>query len=287
MQTTIKLPLIHQGKVRDIFAINNSKMLIVTTDRISAFDVVFDCLIEKKGVVLNSISKYWFNKIAHIVPNHLSEMSLEDVLPLQDAKLYQERAVIVKKLKPIKIEAIVRGYLIGSGWKEYQKTGMVSGIKMPRNLKLATKLAEPIYTPSSKAKVGEHDVNISFTDTQNMLGEEIANKIKDISLKIYNFAADYAIKKGIIIADTKFEFGLDEDDNLTIMDEVLTPDSSRFWSAKTYTKGQSPQSYDKQIIRDYLESLGWDKTPPAPTLPDAILKKTAMQYQKIQTILCN
>ena len=283
----INLPLIHRGKVRDIFAVDESHMLIVTTDRLSAFDVVFDCLINNKGKILTSLSNYWFNKTQNIIPNHLTKITLEEVLAEKEATIYKERAIIVKKLKPIKIEAIVRGYLTGSGWKEYQKTGLVSGIQMQKNLQLSAKLPEPIYTPSSKAAVGSHDVNISFKETKNILGDEMANKIKVVSLSIYKFAAEYAIKKGIIIADTKFEFGVDENGNLTIMDEMLTPDSSRFWEKASYKAGQPPKSYDKQIIRDYLESLIWDKRPPAPNIPKSILTKTSMRYQQIESILCS
>ncbi|MCS5591889.1 MAG: phosphoribosylaminoimidazolesuccinocarboxamide synthase [Gammaproteobacteria bacterium] len=286
LQASIDLPLLHRGKVRDIFDIDESTMLIVTTDRLSAFDVVFEQPIPQKGAVLTSIANYWFDKTEHIIPNHLTDIALEDVLPKNDAAQLEGRAIVVKKLRPIAVEAVVRGYLIGSGWKEYQATGSICNIKLPADLQLAQQLDSPLYTPSSKAAVGEHDVNISFAETENMLGTELASQVRDVSLQIYRFAAEYALARGIIIADTKFEFGLDESGQLTLMDEVLTPDSSRFWAKDSYQIGHSPQSYDKQIIRDFLETLDWGKTPPAPTLPDDILQKTAEKYQEVKSILC-
>lgn len=286
LQASIDLPLLHRGKVRDIFAIDESTMLMVTTDRLSAFDVVFDQPIPQKGAVLTSVANYWFNKTEHIIPNHLTGIALEDVLSKDEAEQLEGRAIVVKKLRPIAVEAVVRGYLIGSGWKEYQATGSVCSIKLPSDLQLAQQLASPLYTPSSKAAVGEHDVNISFEETENMLGSELANQVKEVSLRIYQFAAEHAFARGVIIADTKFEFGLDEGGQLTLMDEVLTPDSSRFWAKGSYQVGHSPKSYDKQIIRDYLETLDWGKTPPAPTLPDEILQKTAAKYQEVKSILC-
>jgi phosphoribosylaminoimidazole-succinocarboxamide synthase len=286
LQASIDLPLLHRGKVRDIFAIDESTMLMVTTDRLSAFDVVFDQPIPQKGAVLTSVANYWFNKTEHIIPNHLTGIALEDVLSKDEAEQLEGRAIVVKKLRPIAVEAVVRGYLIGSGWKEYQATGSVCSIKLPSDLQLAQQLTSPLYTPSSKAAVGEHDVNISFEETENMLGSELANQVKEVSLRIYQFAAEHAFARGVIIADTKFEFGLDEGGQLTLMDEVLTPDSSRFWAKDSYQVGHSPKSYDKQIIRDYLETLDWGKTPPAPTLPDEILQKTAAKYQEVKSILC-
>ena len=286
LQASINLPLLHQGKVRDIFDIDGSTMLIVTTDRLSAFDVVFDQPIPQKGAVLTSVANYWFNKTEHIIPNHLTDIALEDVLSKEEAAQLEGRAIVVKKLRPIAVEAVVRGYLIGSGWKEYQSTGSVCSIQLPKNLRLAQQLDSPLYTPSSKATVGEHDVNISFEETKNMLGTELASRVKDVSLSIYQFAAEHALARGVIIADTKFEFGLDEAGQLTLMDEVLTPDSSRFWAKDSYQVGHSPPSYDKQIIRDYLEALDWGKTPPAPTLPVEILQKTAEKYQEVKSILC-
>jgi len=291
MQTLIKtklsLPLLHRGKVRDIFDIDDANMLIVTTDRLSAYDVVFDQPIPEKGIILTSIANYWFQKTEHIIRNHLTEISLEEVLSKNEAEILAGRAIVVKKLRPLAIEAVVRGYLIGSGWKEYLSSGMVCGIELPPNMRLAQQLSKPLYTPSSKAKFGEHDTNISFKETEAIVGSGLAAQIKEVSLKIYQFAAEHALSCGIIIADTKFEFGLDAENQLTLMDEVLTPDSSRFWSASDYQPGSSPKSYDKQIIRDYLEGLDWDKTPPAPRLPDNIMTKASEKYHQIQSILCN
>jgi phosphoribosylaminoimidazole-succinocarboxamide synthase len=287
VKANLSLPLLHRGKVRDIFDIDENHMLIVTTDRLSAFDVVFDQPIPDKGKILTSIANYWFNKTDHIIQNHLSNIGLEDVLSKEEAEALHGRAIVVKKLKPIAIEAVVRGYLIGSGWKEYNSTGSVCGISLPPQMRLAEKLESPLYTPSSKAAVGEHDANISFNETENIVGSEIATQIKKISLNIYSFAAEHALNCGIIIADTKFEFGLDSENQLTLMDEVLTPDSSRFWSLADYTPGISPNSFDKQIIRDYLETLDWNKAPPAPTIPDEIMIQTADKYRNVQTMLCN
>jgi len=287
IKTKLSLPLLHRGKVRDIFDIDDDNMLIVTTDRLSAFDVVFDQPIPEKGMVLTSIANYWFQKTEHIIQNHLTGISLEEVLLKNEAEMLAGRAVVVKKLRPLAIEAVVRGYLIGSGWKEYLSSGMVCGIPLPQNIKLAQQLLNPLYTPSSKAGAGEHDTNISFKETEAIVGSELASQVKDVSLKIYQFAAERALSCGIIIADTKFEFGLDEDNQLTLMDEALTPDSSRFWSAADYQSGKSPKSYDKQIIRDYLETLDWNKKPPAPRLPDNIMAKAAEKYHQVYSILCN
>ncbi len=285
-KTSLSLPLIQKGKVRDIYDIDEKHMLIVTTDRLSAFDVVFDDPISGKGQVLTEVANFWFEKTHHIIANQLTHESLDSVLTAEEIEQVDGRAVIVKKLKPLPIEAIVRGYIIGSGWKDYQQTGSVCGIKLPKNLQLAEKLPQTLYTPSSKAAVGEHDQNIDFEQTVQLVGQNLAQQIKESSLALYQFAADYALERGIIIADTKFEFGLDEANKLTLMDEVLTPDSSRFWSKTDYQVGISPKSFDKQIVRDYLETLDWDKTPPAPTLPENIVQKTARQYQEIQQILC-
>ena len=287
IKTKLSLPLLHRGKVRDIFDIDDNNMLIVTTDRLSAFDVVFDQPIPEKGMILTSIANYWFQKTEHIIQNHLTGTSLEEVLPKDEAEMLAGRAIVVKKLRPLAVEAVVRGYLIGSGWKEYLSSGMVCGIPLPPKMKLAQQLLTPLYTPSSKAGVGEHDANISFQETESIVGSALATQIKEVSLKIYQFAAEHALNCGIIIADTKFEFGLDEDNQLTLMDEALTPDSSRFWSAADYQPGSSPNSYDKQIIRDYLETLGWDKKPPAPRLPDNIMHQAAEKYHQIYSILCN
>ena len=287
IKTKLSLPLLHRGKVRDIFDIDDDNMLIVTTDRLSAFDVVFDQPIPEKGMILTSIANYWFQKTEHIVQNHLTGINLEEVLSKNEAEMLTGRAIVVKKLRPLAIEAVIRGYLIGSGWKEYLSSGMVCGIPLPQDMRLAQQLLRPLYTPSSKAGVGEHDANISFKETETIVGSALASQIKDVSLKIYQFAAEHAFSCGIIIADTKFEFGLDEDNQLTLMDEVLTPDSSRFWSAADYQPGSSPKSYDKQIIRDYLETLDWDKKPPAPRLPDNIMAKAAEKYHQVHSILCN
>ena len=287
IKTNLRLPLLHRGKVRDIFDIDNNNMLIVTTDRLSAYDVVFDQPIPEKGIILTSIANYWFQKTEHIIQNHLTDISLEEVLSKNEAEMLAGRAIVVKKLRPLAIEAVVRGYLIGSGWKEYLSSGMVCGIPLPQNMELAQQLSKPLYTPSSKAGFGEHDTNISFKKTEAIVGSELATQIKEVSLKIYQFAAEHALSCGIIIADTKFEFGLDEDNQLTLMDEVLTPDSSRFWPAADYKPGSSPKSYDKQIIRDYLETLDWDKTPPAPRLPDDIMAKASEKYHQVRSILCN
>ena len=287
IKTKLSLPLLHRGKVRDIFDIDDANMLIVATDRLSAFDVVFDQPIPEKGMVLTSIANYWFKKTEHIIQNHLTGISLEEVLSKNEAEMLAGRAIVVKKLRPLAIEAVVRGYLIGSGWKEYLSSGMVCGIPLPQNIKLAQQLPNPLYTPSSKAGAGEHDTNISLKETEAIVGSKLASQVMDVSLKIYQFAAERALSCGIIIADTKFEFGLDEDNQLTLMDEVLTPDSSRFWSAIDYQPGSSPKSYDKQIIRDYLETLDWDKRPPAPRLPDNIMDQAAEKYHQVYSILCN
>ena len=284
-ETSLSLPLIQKGKVRDIYDIDDKRMLIVTTDRLSAFDVVFDVPISQKGAVLTRVANFWFDKTQHIIPNHLTHEPLSTALNTAEIQQVEGRAIIVKKLKPLAIEAIVRGYIIGSGWRDYQNTGSICGTKLPDNLQLAEKLPEVLYTPSSKAAVGEHDANIDFASTVDILGEDMAQQVKKTSLSLYQFAADYALMRGIIIADTKFEFGLDENNRLTLMDEVLTPDSSRFWSKKDYQIGTSPKSFDKQIVRDYLETLDWNKTPPAPTLPEHIVQKTAEKYLEVQTIL--
>lgn len=282
----LSLPLIQKGKVRDMYAIDDDNMLIVTTDRLSAFDVILDDAIAQKGAVLTTISNFWFAKTQHIIPNHLSAKKLSDHLSSEEIAQVSSRAIMVKKLKPLPVEAIVRGYLIGSGWVDYQKTGEVCGIELAKNLQLAQQLPEAIYTPSSKAEVGEHDENITYADTVVLLGEKLAQQVKTVSLELYNFAAQYALEKGIIIADTKFEFGLDENDNLVLMDEALTPDSSRFWSEALYQVGTSPSSFDKQIVRNYLATCDWDKTAPAPKLPADIAQKTTDKYLEVQNLLC-
>ena len=283
----LSLPLLHQGKVRDIYDIDSQYMLIVATDRLSAFDVIFEQPIASKGKILTEIANFWFDKTKHIVQNHLTKIKLEEVLTAKEAETLSGRAIVVKKLKPLPVEAVVRGYLIGSGWKEYQESQSVCGIALPDNLRLAEQLKKPIFTPSSKAAVGEHDANISFEEVEDLIGTDLAKEMKEVSLEIYRFASKLAIEKGIIIADTKFEFGLDSNDQLTLMDEVLTPDSSRFWSLSDYAPGVSPKSFDKQIIRDYLETLDWNKAPPAPEIPQKIMHQAANKYMDIQSILCN
>jgi phosphoribosylaminoimidazole-succinocarboxamide synthase len=283
----LSLPLLHQGKVRDIYDIDSQYMLIVATDRLSAFDVIFEQPIASKGEILTEIANFWFDKTKHIVQNHLTKIKLEEVLTAKEVETLSGRAIVVKKLKPLPVEAVVRGYLIGSGWKEYQESQSVCGIALPDNLRLAEQLKKPIFTPSSKAAVGEHDANISFEEVGGLIGPDLAKEMKEVSLEIYSFASQIAIEKGIIIADTKFEFGLDSNNQLTLMDEVLTPDSSRFWSLSDYTPGISPKSFDKQIIRDYLETLDWNKAPPAPEIPQKIMRQAANKYMDIQSILCS
>ena len=280
------LPLLHSGKVRDIYDIDDQHMLIVTTDRISAFDVIMPTPIPGKGIILNQVTQFWLNKLSHIIPSHLCDLKLEDVLPdAAERSEVSNHAMIVKKLKALPVEAIVRGYIIGSGWKDYQATGAICGIDLPANLKLADKLPEAIYTPSTKAAVGAHDENISYNESKDLLGEDIAKQVHDVSLQLYQEASAYALQRGIIIADTKFEFGLDSDGRLTLIDEVLTPDSSRFWPEDEYQPGSSPVSFDKQFVRDYLETLDWNKTAPGPELPDSIVTKTAEKYEQAKKLL--
>ena len=283
----LSLPLLHQGKVRDIYDIDSQYMLIVATDRLSAFDVIFEQPIASKGKILTEIANFWFDKTKHIVQNHLTEIKLEEVLTAKEVGALSGRAIVVKKLKPLPVEAVVRGYLIGSGWKEYQESQSVCGIALPEDLRLASRLEKPIFTPSSKAAVGEHDANISFEEVEGLIGADLAKQIKEVSLKIYSYASKHALERGIIIADTKFEFGLDSNNQLTLMDEILTPDSSRFWSLSDYSPGSSPKSFDKQIIRDYLETLDWNKAPPAPKIPEKIMSQAANKYNDIQSILCS
>ncbi len=261
-------------------------MLIVTTDRISAFDVIMPTPIAGKGIILNQVTQFWMDKLSHIIPNQMCDLKLEDVLPDEaERSEVAEHAMIVKKLKALPIEAIVRGYIIGSGWKDYQASGTICGIKLPAGLRLADKLPEAIYTPSTKAAVGAHDENIDYTRSKELLGEDIARQVRDVSLQLYREAADYALERGIIIADTKFEFGLNKDGQLTLIDEVLTPDSSRFWPQNEYQPGSSPVSFDKQFVRDYLETLDWNKTAPGPELPDTIVTKTAEKYEYAKKLL--
>ena len=277
------LPLRHRGKVRDVFELpadgNGPRLLIVATDRLSAFDVVLPDPIPGKGEMLCQISNFWFERTAHIVPNHLTGADVASVLPAGvDPALYAQRAVVTRKLKPVPVEAIARGYLIGSGWKDYQRTGRVSGIALPDGLRQAEQLPQPIFTPSTKAAVGDHDENIDFDTMVRTVGADLAEQVRDATLRLYAFAAEYAAQRGIILADTKFEFGTDADGRLYVMDEMLTPDSSRYWPADEYSIGSSPPSYDKQFVRDYLETLDWDKTAPGPRLPAEVIERTRAKY---------
>ena len=273
------LNLIHRGKVRDVFDLGDGHLLMVATDRLSAFDVVLPDPIPGKGEMLCQISNFWFDKTRHIIANHLTGIDVASVLPAGvDAALYASRAVVTKKLKPVPVECIARGYIIGSGWKDYQRTGAISGIALPAGLQQAQQLAEPIFTPSTKAAVGDHDENIDFAAAVNLVGREQAEAVRDATLAIYAFARDYAAQRGIILADTKFEFGTDADGKLYVMDEMLTPDSSRYWPADAYAVGTSPPSYDKQFVRDYLETLDWNKTAPGPKLPAEVIGKTRAKY---------
>ena len=279
------LELIARGKVRDIYAIDETHMLIVTTDRFSAFDVVFAEPMPHKGELLTEVSNFWFAKTAATITNHISSLDLRDYVSAENYQRFKARSIIVKRLKTVPIEAIVRGYIIGSGWKDYQATGGICGIKLPPGLPQAARLPEPIFTPSSKAEVGDHDINVSFEDAAKKIGIARMNQIRDISIKLYQQAADYARDRGIIIADTKFEFGVDENDELVLIDEILTPDSSRYWPADEYRAGISPPSFAKQFVRDYLETLYWDKTPPAPPIPAGIIARTQQKYQQVRDIL--
>ncbi|SUZ50162.1 uncharacterized protein METZ01_LOCUS3016 [marine metagenome] len=274
------LQLIGRGKVRDIYNVDKDNLLIVTSDRLSAFDVVLPDPIPTKGIVLTQISNFWFKMMEDIIPNHLTNTQLSTVI--RDEKILEElesRSIIVKKLNPLPIEAVVRSYLIGSGWRDYQATGKVCGIDIPKNIEQAGKLPETIFTPATKAPSGEHDENISFAETSALIGEELANQVRDISIAIYDRASSYASERGIIIADTKFEFGLDENNKLYVIDEMLTPDSSRFWLKEKYATGISPPSFDKQFVRDYLDTLDWNKKAPGPNLPEHVINKTRDKYQ--------
>ena len=280
------LKLLNSGKVRDIYAVDDQHMLIVTSDRISAFDVVMPDPIPGTGMVLTAVSNFWFERFRDLLPNHLSNLTLEQVLPDPiERQPIIGRGIVVKKLKPLPVEAIIRGYLIGSGWKDYQNSGAVCGITLPAGLRQAEKLAEPLFTPSTKAEMGAHDENISFDTAVGLLGREVAEKVRDCSLLIYKKAAEFALTRGIIIADTKFEFGLDDNGVVHLIDEALTPDSSRFWPADSYQVGTSPPSFDKQYLRDYLETLDWNKTAPGPKLPEHVIANTAAKYREAQTIL--
>jgi phosphoribosylaminoimidazole-succinocarboxamide synthase len=275
------LELINRGKVRDIYAVDDDHMLIVASDRLSAFDVVLPDPIPGKGAVLTELSNFWFERTADLIANHLSALRLEDVIPDDEERAsVAAQAVVVKRLDPLPVEAIVRGYLIGSGWKDYKATGQVSGVGLPEGLRQADRLPNTIFTPSTKADVGDHDENIGFDDMVTLVGSDVATRVRDISLQLYEQAVVHAASRGIIIADTKFEFGLDAAGGVVLIDEVLTPDSSRFWPADQYAPDSSPPSFDKQFVRDYLETTGWDKTPPAPSLPAEIIERTAAKYQE-------
>ena len=274
------LKRITKGKVRDIYAVDNDKMMIVVSDRLSAFDVVLPDPIPDKGRVLTELANFWFGKLGHVVPNHLTGIDPESVVKGEDEKAQvRGRAIVVKKLKPLPVEAVVRGYIIGSGWKDYQASGKICGIELPKGLKQAQKLPEPIFTPATKAESG-HDENISFERMCEIVGKDVGQKVKDVSIRLYKEASEFAATKGIIIADTKFEFGLDDKGNVVLIDEILTADSSRFWPADQYQVGVSPPSYDKQFVRDYLETLDWDKTPPAPKLPADVIARTSAKYRE-------
>jgi len=282
------LPLLHRGKVRDIYEVDADHLLIVQTDRLSAFDVILPTPVPGKGEVLTAMSNFWFARLGHVILNHLSGIAPEDVVKTDEERAQVKgRAFVVKKLKPLPIEAIVRGYLVGSGWKDYKKTGAVCGIDLPEGLQEAQKLPQPLFTPSTKAAVGDHDENISFEEAKKLLGEARAEEVKNATLALYTEAADYALTRGIIIADTKFEFGVDNAGKLYLIDEALTPDSSRFWPADEYRVGSNPPSFDKQFIRDWLEASGWNKQPPAPQVPDDVLHKTTEKYREALRRLAN
>jgi len=285
-ESSIKsLKFLHRGKVRDLYAVGNDQLLVIQTDRLSAFDVILPDPIPEKGRVLTEMSTFWFSKLGHIIPNHLTGIAPESVVKPDERGQVQGRAMVVRKLKPLMIEAVVRGYIIGSGWKDYQKTGAVCGIKLPAGLKEAAQLPEVIFTPATKAPAGQHDENISFAVAEKIVGAGLAAKVRAVSIQLYSEAAAYAQTRGIIIADTKFEFGTDAAGNLVLIDEILTPDSSRFWPASEYRVGLSPPSFDKQIVRNWLETQPWNKKAPAPKLPAEVLKKTSEKYQEVLRLL--
>lgn len=280
-ETAIRsLPLLHKGKVRDIYAVDDRRMLLVTTDRLSAFDVILPTPIPGKGHVLTEVANFWFAKLGHILPNQLTGDDPESVVAADERDQVRGRSVVVKRLKALPVEAIVRGYLVGSGWADYQKTGQVCGIDLPAGLQQAQKLPQPLFTPSTKAAVGEHDENIDFAACEKLLGADMAARVRDAAIALYSAAAEYALTRGIIIADTKFEFGLDENGRLTLIDEALTPDSSRFWPADQYAVGSNPPSFDKQFVRDWLTQSGWNKKAPGPELPPEVVAQTAAKYDE-------
>ena len=279
------LKFLHRGKVRDLYAVGEDRLLVIQTDRLSAFDVILPDPIPEKGRVLTEMSLYWFKKLGHVIANHLTGVAPESVVAPEDRGQVAARSMVVRKFKPLMIEAVVRGYIIGSGWKDYQKTGMVCGIKLPAGLKEAQKLPEVIFTPATKAPAGQHDENISYAEAEKIVGVELAKKVREVSIRLYSEAAEYARDRGIIIADTKFEFGVDGAGKLHLIDEILTPDSSRFWPAAEYKVGTSPPSFDKQIVRDWLETQPWNKKHPAPRLPADVLRKTSEKYQEVLGLL--
>ena len=282
------LKLLGRGKVRDIYEADDQHLLIVATDRLSAYDVVMPNPIPGKGEILTSLSNFWFDMMSDLIPNHLTKLKINSYInDEKEIKILEKRSIIVKKLKPLPIESVVRGYLIGSGWRDYKENGAICGIKLPKNLNQAQKLPEIIYTPATKAAAGEHDININYKLTESLIGEELAKRVKEVSINIYERAFDYAISRGIIIADTKFEFGLDNEENLYLIDEILTPDSSRFWPKDSYKVGISPPSFDKQYLRDYLDTLSWKKVAPGPDLPGEIIKNTYQKYLEAKKILNN
>jgi phosphoribosylaminoimidazole-succinocarboxamide synthase len=279
------LKFLHRGKVRDLYAVGEDRLLVIQTDRLSAFDVILPDPIPEKGRVLTEMSLFWFKKLGHVIANHLTGVAPESVVAPEDRGQVAARSMVVRKFKPLMIEAVVRGYIIGSGWKDYQKTGMVCGIQLPAGLKEAQKLPEVIFTPATKAPAGQHDENISYAEAEKIVGAGLAKKVRETSIRLYSEAAGYAAERGIIIADTKFEFGVDGSGTLHLIDEILTPDSSRFWPAAEYRVGTSPPSYDKQIVRDWLETQPWNKKHPAPRLPPDVLKKTSEKYQEVLGLL--
>jgi phosphoribosylaminoimidazole-succinocarboxamide synthase len=286
LQSDLKsLPFLHRGKVRDLYAVGDDKLLVIQTDRLSAFDVILPTPIPGKGRVLTELSNFWFKKLGHVVPNHLTGIAPESVVSEADRAQVAGRAMVVKKLKPLLVEAVVRGYLIGSGWNDYKKTGAVCGIQLPAGLQQAQKLPQVLFTPSSKAPAGQHDENITYAEVEKIIGAQLAAQVRDVSIRLYSEAADFAATRGVIIADTKFEFGVDANNKLVLIDEILTPDSSRFWPAAEYRVGISPPSFDKQIIRDWLETTTWNKKPPAPVPPPEVLAKTSDKYREVQRLL--
>lgn len=285
-QTDLKsLPFLHRGKVRDLYAVGDDRLLVVQSDRLSAFDVILPTPIPGKGRVLTELSLFWFDRLKHVVPNHLTGIDPDTVVAPEERGQIAGRAIVVKKYKPLLVEAVVRGYLIGSGWSDYQKTGAICGIRLPRGLQQAQKLPQPIFTPASKAPAGQHDENITFAQVEQTVGRELAARVRDISIRLYSEAAEYAATRGVLIADTKFEFGIDDRGNLALIDEALTPDSSRFWPAAEYRTGISPPSFDKQIVRDWLETQPWSKKHPGPALPPEVLARTAERYREVQRLL--